>query len=468
MARHRQHQVAARRARRRAYAGLHHVLRRLRAGGEGRHRRAPARHPDGDPGARLCGDPPDRAGERPEIADRNPLCRFLPGAQSVRALAQAADADRRHQSRRAARGAALKEPAQHLRHRGDRGERAARHRAVRPALSVRARGGRPVQRSHQADHGQCQPQSERSAQQHGIHAEQSGRPLRPQHSAERSRPDPRRRYSRPEPAAGEQPAVGAAEEERRQRRFQAGDHPQSVGRRLDSIPDPRLVQSRQSAPDRRRSHRRADPARRQLAGRQDGGAPHAIRSDPQAQRPRRADHLRQRRDPLVGRFANLRRQSDGRRQISHLAGRQAQCRSENPDDSGRCGRRRNHRTDAELVARIERAAQPVHARAQRHLRPPHPGLPGMARRSAKNAAGEGCADFPRRAHDQQFADGQDPHRRLDAGDPAQPGAADRHERQLVGARRRVTSKNISAASARRRRSAASPARRPIRPAPTIA
>ena len=89
------HQMAARRARRGAHAGLHHVLRRLRAGGEGRHRRASARHPDGDPGARLPGDPADRAGERPEIADRHPLCRLLPAAQSVRALAQAADAGSR-------------------------------------------------------------------------------------------------------------------------------------------------------------------------------------------------------------------------------------------------------------------------------------------------------------------------------------------------------------------------------------
>ena len=85
--------------------------------------------------------------------------------------------------------------------------------------------------------------------------------------------------------------------------------------------------------------------------RQDDGAPHPARPDPQAQRRCRADDLRQRRDPLVGRFANLRRQSDGRRQISHLEGRQAQRRSDHQDDSDRRGRRRNHRADAELVAR---------------------------------------------------------------------------------------------------------------------
>ena len=49
--------------------------------------------------------------------------------------------------------------------------------------------------------------------------------------------------------------------------------------------------------------------------------------------------------------------------------------------------------------------------------------PGLGRRPAV------CL----RAHGQRGPDGEDPHRRMDAGDPGASGASDRHEGQLVGA-----------------------------------
>ena len=53
---------------------------------------------------------------------------------------------------------------------------------------------------------------------------------------------------------------------------------------------------------------------------------------------------------------------------------------------------------------------PVRARAQRHLRPPQAGTSRLGRRTAVPAGAPG----------QRGADGQDPHRRVDAGDPAAP------------------------------------------------
>ena len=80
----------------------------------------------------------------------------------------------------------------------------------------------------------------------------------------------------------------------------------------------------------------------------------------------------------------------------------------------------------QLVGRPQPAAHAVRARAQRDLRPAQALQPGVGRRRCSTARAG-----------QRGADGQDPHGRMDAGDPAPSGAPDRHEGELVGPRDRA-------------------------------
>ena len=82
-----------------------------------------------------------------------------------------------------------------------------------------------------------------------------------------------------------------------------------------------------------------------------------------------------------------------------------------------------HRVHRQLVDRPGHAPQPVHAGAQLSLRSARARAPGLERRSA----------LPDRQADQLGADGQDPHRRVDARDCAAPGDSAGVERELVGA-----------------------------------
>ena len=86
---------------------------------------------------------------------------------------------------------------------------------------------------------------------------------------------------------------------------------------------------------------------------------------------------------------------------------------------GRCG---------QLLGRPRALALPVHARAQRDLRPPARDPSGARRRRALR---QGAARRRR-------ADGQDPHRRLDAGDHRSPDVGSRPAGELVGPRGRET------------------------------
>ena len=84
-------------------------------------------------------------------------------------------------------------------------------------------------------------------------------------------------------------------------------------------------------------------------------------------------------------------------------------------------RRRPDRLQRQLLDRPLAAAHAVRQGAQRDLRPPEGRLSGLGRREA----------VPDRTAGQLGADGEDPHRRVDAGHPRQPGARDGDARQLV-------------------------------------
>ena len=100
--------------------------------------------------------------------------------------------------------------------------------------------------------------------------------------------------------------------------------------------------------------------------------------------------------------------------------------AERPRPAGDRGARRPHRRRGQLLGRARDPALAVHARAQRDLRPPARGVPGARRRRPLR---QGAAR-------ERGADGEDPHRRLDAGDHRPPDHGHRHARQLVGAPRR--------------------------------
>ena len=151
------------------------------------------------------------------------------------------------------------------------------------------------------------------------------------------------------------------------------------------------------------------------------------RPDPTAADDRHAADLRQRRphwwdgSQIYGSDAALRAGASARGEGGKLRLDRTDCCPLDPR------RRRPHRRRRQLVARPEPAAHPLHARAQRHLRPPAQGVPDLVGRRAVRP----------RAAGQRGADGQDPHRRVDAGDPRPPDDAVRHARQLVGPPRRA-------------------------------
>ena len=161
--------------------------------------------------------------------------------------------------------------------------------------------------------------------------------------------------------------------------------------------------------------------------------------------------LHQRELALVGRLAGL-RLAPPPQQAALRTGRDGKVLvgAERPARL-RCRHRpRDHRLHRELVGRPEPAARPVRARAQRDLRHAAHAQPELGRRAAVPAGAAG----------QRRADGEDSHRRVDTGDPAEPdhqaGAA--HE---LARRSSATCRRCSPASTTTSCSAAFPARRPI-------
>ena len=129
---------------------------------------------------------------------------------------------------------------------------------------------------------------------------------------------------------------------------------------------------------------------------------------------RPAADLRQHRHPLVGRLPDLRLDRGAKPRAARRRGRPDDGRGRPPAqrDEGRPRRRRPHRLLGQLLDRPLAAPHPVRQGAQRHLRPPRGPLPLVGRRAA----------VPDRAPRQLGADGEDPHGRVDAGDPRQPRA----------------------------------------------
>ena len=142
--------------------------------------------------------------------------------------------------------------------------------------------------------------------------------------------------------------------------------------------------------------------------------------------------LRQPEQPLVGRLADLRLRSGRRREAAHRRGRQAEGRSDEAA-AGRSGdRRAPERLHRQLVDRARDAPHAVHARAQLHLRSAAPRASGLDRRAAVRQG---------QAH-QLRADGEDPHRGVDAGDPSAPDHPARDAHELVRPRRRGTAGGV--------------------------
>ena len=128
--------------------------------------------------------------------------------------------------------------------------------------------------------------------------------------------------------------------------------------------------------------------------------------------------LRQHDVALVGRLGGLRR----RRRARPGQLREGAKLRLTPDGlpAGGPQRARDHRLQRELVARAEQPAHAVRPRAQPALRRAARALPGPERR----------ADLPDGAADRVRADRQDPHRRVDAGDPRHHGHRRRAQGQL--------------------------------------
>ena len=168
------------------------------------------------------------------------------------------------------------------------------------------------------------------------------RPARPGHGLQRQRLLPQH-----QPAS--HPAREAAAPSRPQprevslelmtrRRVQAGHHPEHPRRSLDPVREPQLVLPR---PRHRRGDHRGAPRRgRRLAREPDARAPdgHARRRQRRAgrgrrgqrQRQRQGRRLRQHRDPLVGRVADLRVEQGAAGPPAQLRGRQAGDRRRRP------------------------------------------------------------------------------------------------------------------------------------------
>ena len=180
------------------------------------------------------------------------------------------------------------------------------------------------------------------------------------------------------------------------------------------------------------------------------------RRDPTPE-PGGAADLRHDRHALVGRLADL-RQRPGVRGSAPRPARAASSGSTRTamlprdlDDGARPHRRRR-----QLLARARAPAHALHARAQRDLRPARaPSTRLGGRRALRHGAAR-----------QRGADGEDPHRRVDAGDHRPPDDAARDARQLVGPRSASGSASASGdqlerGAQRHPRLADRPPRRPV-------
>ena len=154
---------------------------------------------------------------------------------------------------------------------------------------------------------------------------------------------------------------------------------------------------------------------RRLAARPDDDPAHAAR--PRARRGR-ADDVRHRRLPLVGRLADLRQRASFRRGAPLGRARQAAPRRDGVAARRAGGAHRPLRRRGQLLGRPRAPPLALHARAQRDLRPPAREAPRARRRGP----------LPEGAARQRGADGEDPHGRLDAGGDRPPD----HRRRAAG------------------------------------
>ena len=207
-----------------------------------------------------------------------------------------------------------------------------------------------------------------------------------------------------------------------------------------------------TAPTTRAPHR-PDPARRRRPA---AGATASTtstcarptRPDPPARGRRAAPDVPQRGHPLVGRLADLRQRLGDPAPGALHGGRQAHHRRRRDPPGRPRDRHRAHRLLAQLVGRARAAPHGVRPRAQRDLRHAGRAPPRLGRRGA----------VPDGPAGQRRGDGQDPHHRVDAGDPAQPRAQRRHDEQLVRpGHQRPSAAGASRCSRRSRSPAASSA-----------
>ena len=178
--------------------------------------------------------------------------------------------------------------------------------------------------------------------------------------------------------------------------------PQRARGRVAAVRGPRLDEPRQGAADRRVA-----------AGR--GHA--AAEGDPDSRRPA---GVRLPRAALVGRVAALRHAPGVHRRDRARARRDR--RRRRPAARARTPGRELQRARGEPVGRARGAARPVRARAQRDRPPPARRVPRAGRAVAVR---EGAAG-------QLGADGQDPHRRVDARDHRPPDDGGRDQGHVVG------------------------------------
>ena len=240
-------------------------------------------------------------------------------------------------------------------------------------------------------------------------------PLRPQRADRRDRARAAARADAAEPARGRQPAAAAA-------RVHPRDQPQRARGLLDPVPEPRLVRPRRERARHLHRHR-ARRERRVARGHADAHAgdqprPHPDLDSRACRRPTSTP------SPTGG----TSRRSTARPRSATASCARARTASSKvedgmlPNEDRPEARRR--RPDRLLRQLLDRALAPAHAvrqGAQLDLRPPQGRLSDLGRRAA----------LPHRAAGQLGAEREDPHGRVDARDPRQPGARAGDERELV-------------------------------------
>ena len=145
------------------------------------------------------------------------------------------------------------------------------------------------------------------------------------------------------------------------------------------------------------------------------------RNDPFPDGNGRAGDLRHHRLALVGRIADLRQRAGGHERAPRRCGRPDAARPRRPAAARPRREARPHRRRRQLLARARAPAHALHARAQRDRRPAGR---RASRLDGRRAVREGAPDHG-------GADGEDPHRRVDAGDHRAPDDEVRHARELV-------------------------------------